>query len=237
MHQLSETLLLDGRHALRGLRRRPAFALAATSVLAAAIGTAAAIFAVVNAAFLRPLPYSRPDQLVWLDTREPLGTAAPTPLALSAFHFSRWRDEQRAFAAVEAFGPGTISLTGRGQEPEPLRGARVSSGLFGLLGVSPLLGRDFAQDEERAGSGVAMIGYGLWQRRFGGDPHVVGRTIHLDEEPREIIGVMPRGFAPAMQPGEVWIPLAMGPEDIAPRMARLRVLSAIGRLRDGVTVE
>ena len=236
MHHLPETLLLDCRHALRGIRRRPAFALAATGVLAAAIGATAAIFAVVNAAFLRPLPYSHPKQLVWLDTREPSGAGAPAPLALSAFHFSRWREERRAFAAVEALGPGTISLTGDGGEPEPLRGARVSAGLFALLGVSPLLGRDFTQDEERAGSGVAIIGYGLWQRRFGGDPLVLGRTIHLDEEAREVIGVMPRGFAPAMQPGDVWVPLALGPEEIAPRMARLRQLSAIGRLRDGVTV-
>ena len=237
MNRLVEILLLDCRHALRGLRRRPAFVLAATGVLAAAIGAAAAIFAVVNAAFLRPLPYSRPDQLVWLDTREPLGAGPPSQLALSAFHFSRWRGERRAFAAVEAFGPGTISLTGDGGEPEPLRGARVSAGLFTLLGVSPLLGRDFTRDEERAGSGVAIIGYGLWQRRFGGDPNVLGRTIHLDEEAREIIGVMPRGFTPAMQPGDVWVPLALGPGEIAPRMARLRALTAIGRLREGVTVE
>ncbi len=236
MHQLPETIVLDCRHAMRGIRRRPGFALAATGVLAAAIGAAAAIFAVVNAAFLRPLPYSRPEQLVWLDTREPSGAGAPAPLALSAWHFSRWREERRAFAAVEAFGPGTISLTGDGGEPERLRGARVSAGLFGLLGVSPLMGRDFTQDEERAGSAVAIIGFGLWQRRFGGDPQVVGRTIHLDEEPREIIGVMPRGFTPVMQPGDVWLPLALGPEEIAPRMARLRILIAIGRLRDGVSV-
>ena len=237
MHRLVETLLLDCRHALRGLRRRPAFALAATSVLAAAIGAAAAIFAVVNAAFLRPLPYSRPEQLVWLDTREPLGAGAPSQLALSAFHFSRWREEQRAFAAVEAFGPGTISLTGDEGEPEALRGARVSAGLFTLLGVPPLLGRDFTRDEERAGSGVAILGHGLWQRRFGGDPNVLGQTILLDEEPREIIGVMPEGFAPVMQPGDVWVPLALGPEDVAPRMARLRALIAIGRLHEGVTIE
>ena len=236
MRLLAEPLLLDCRHAMRGVRRRPGFALAASGVLASAIGASAAIFAVVDAAFLRPLPYSEPEQLVWLDTREPAGAGAPAPMALSAFHFSRWREEQRAFAGVEAFGPGTISLTGDGGEPEPLRGARVSAGLFRLLGVSPLLGRDFTRDEERAGSGVAIIAYGLWQRRFGGDPQVLGRTIQLDEEPREIIAVMPQGFAPAMQPGEVWVPLALGPQEIAAPMARLRQLSAIGRLRDGVTV-
>jgi putative ABC transport system permease protein len=235
MTHLWDSLLLDGRHALRAIRRRPAFTIAAIGVLAAGMGAAAAIFAVINAAFLRPLPYAHPEQLVWLDTREPTGAGEPTQQALSALHFSRWRDEQRAFAAVEALGARTISLVGTG-EPEPLRGAVVSAGLFQLLGVSPIVGRNFTREEETSGSGVAIIGYGLWQRRFGGDPGALGRTILLDEEPRVIVGIMPRGFAPAMQPGDVWIPVALGPQEIAPGMARLRQLIAIGRLREGVTL-
>src|SRR5688572_1603564 len=100
MRHLLDFILLDCRHAARSIRRRPAFALAAVGVLAAGIGAAAAIFAVVNAAFLRPLPYPRAEQLVWLDTREPTGAGEYSQQAVSAFHFSRWREEQRAFAAV-----------------------------------------------------------------------------------------------------------------------------------------
>jgi predicted permease len=235
MRYVSDSLLLDCRQALRATRRRPAFALAATAVLAAGIGTAAAVFAVVNAAFLRPLPYPRPEQLVWLDTREPSPGGEPVTMALSALHFSRWREEQRAFAGVEAIGPRTISLAGSG-EPEPLRGAAVSAGIFKVLGVSPILGRDFTREEERAGSGVAIVSHGLWQRKFGGDPSIIGRSVLLDEEPRVIVGVMPRSFAPAMQPGDVWIPLALGPDELVPRQAGLRTLNAIGRLRPGVSV-
>ncbi len=234
MRFLSDSLVHDWRHAVRAIRRRPGFAVAAVVVLAVGIGATAAIFGVVNAAFLRPLPYPRPDRLVWLDTREPSGDGTLTQQALSALHFSRWREERRAFSAVEALGPRTISLGGVG-EPEPLRGAAVSAGLFDLLGVSPVLGHGFVREHEAAGSGVAIIGYGLWQRRFGGDPRIIGRTVLLDEEPRAIVGVMPRGFAPAMQPGEVWVPVALGPEQIAPQVARLRVLVAIGRLRDRVS--
>src|SRR5687767_9599960 len=139
-----DPLLFDCRHAVRGMRRRPAFALTAIGVLAAGIGATAAIFAVVNAAFVRPLPYHRPAQLVFLNTREPSGAGEPGPQALSALHFSRWREERRAFTAAEAFSPRTISLTGSG-EPEPLRGGVVSAGLFQLLGVSPILGRNFTR--------------------------------------------------------------------------------------------
>jgi putative ABC transport system permease protein len=236
MRKVVDFILLDCRYAARSLRRRPAFAIAAIAVLAGGIGAAAAIFAVVNAAFLRPLPYTRPEQLVWLDTREPSGAGEYFQQAISAYHFSRWRDERRAFAAVEAFSPRTLSLGG-GADPEALRGHVVSAGLFALLGVAPIAGRDFTRDEERAGSGVAIIGHGLWQRRFGGDTGIVGQTILLDEEPRVIIGIMPRGFAPAMQPGDVWIPIALGPDDISPALARLRLLAGVGRLREGVGVD
>jgi len=235
MRRFSDSLLYDVRHAARAMGRRPAFAVAAVAVLAAAIGATAAVYAVVDAALLRPLPYAEPEQLVWLETREPSGAGAPAPQALSALQFSRWREERQAFAAVEALGTRTISLGGTGA-PEPLRGAVVSAGLFDLLGVSPILGRGFTREEERAGSGVAVIGYGLWRRRFGGDPRVIGQTVLLDEEPRAIVGVMPRGFAPAMQPGDVWVPVALGPEEVAPRVARLRQLRAVGRLRPGVGV-
>lgn len=236
MRHLFDALLLDCRQTLRAMVRRPGHALAASAVLGLGIGAAAAVFAVVNVAFLRPLPFARPEELVWLGTREPAPGGEPVAMVLSALHFSRWREERRAFAGVEAIGQRTITLSGTG-EPEPLRGAAVSAGLFALLGASPALGRDFTRDEERAGSGVAIIGHGLWRRRFGGDPRILGRTVLLDEEPRAIVGVMPPDFAPAMQPGDVWVPLALGPEEIAPRQAGLRTLNAIGRLRPGVGVE
>src|SRR5688572_26386667 len=114
MRLLSDSLVHDIRHAVRTIRRRPGFAVAAVGVLAAGIGATAAIFAVANAAFLRPLPYPRPERLVWLDTREPAGDGTLAQQALSAFHFSRWRGERSAFAAVEAWGPRTISLGGVG---------------------------------------------------------------------------------------------------------------------------
>ena len=236
MRHTLDSLLLDSRQALRAIRRRPGFILAAAAVLAAGIGTAAAVFAVVNVAFLRPLPFPQGERLVWLGTREPLPGGETVPMVLSALHFSRWREEQQAFEGVEAIGQRTIAIAGSG-EAEPLRGAAVSAGLFRLLGTSPAMGRDFAREEERAGSGVAIISHGLWQRRFGGDRNILGRSILLDEEPRVIIGVMPRDFAPAMQPGDVWVPLALDPNAIDPRQAGIRTINAIGRLRPGVDID
>lgn len=231
---LLEGLLIDGRHILRSLVRRPAYASAAIATLSVGIGVVAACFTVLAAGFLRPLPFRAADELVWIDTREPSGDGSYGPQALSALQFSRLRQERSAFVGIEAIAPTTIALSGEG-EPEMLRGAMISAGLLELLGSAPLRGRSFTREEERRGNGVAIISYGLWQRRYGGREEALGASVLLDDQPCEIVGIMPAGFAPAMQRGDVWVPVALGPEDTDPRFARLRLLSAVGRLRHGLT--
>lgn len=217
--------------AARALRRRPAFTLLSVGLMALGVGAVTAIFAVVNATLLRPLPYREPESLYALSGTEPVSRDSTTDMVLSWLQLSRWRAESRSFVAIEGYTPATSKLLGTG-EPEPLNGAAVSAGFFDALGWSPRIGPAFVRAEERSGSGVAIISYGLWKRRFGGDRNVLGRVINLDDEPRTIIGVMPEGFSMLFQAADVWTPMALGAEQLA---SRARMVAAVGRLRPGLT--
>src|SRR6185436_6635328 len=175
-----ESLVAPVAASARGLLRRPVFTALSVSLMALGIGAVAAIFTVVNATLLKPLPYSEPGQLYRLNDAEPAGvkTAAGrdsmVSFALSWFQLSRWRDETRAFESIAGYSPATMKLLGDG-EPEPVQGAFVSAGFFETLGWRPMLGTLFTRDDERPGNGVAVISFSLWQRRFGGDPQIIGR--------------------------------------------------------------
>lgn len=228
-----ETLAQDLRFALRGLRKRPGHAAAVVLTLALGIGVNAAVFSVVNAVMLRPLPYPEPDRI--LDVLAVNPRISSDRVGVSPADFLAWREESTAFTSLGAYVPfGTFDLTGEG---EPVRLSRhlVSEGLLGALGVAPEAGRLFTSDEYRSGGPRAvLLSHSLWRGRFGGDPALVGKGITLSGEAYEIVGVLPEGFRiPGGQPDLV-APLVFRPEDATDRSAAY--LGGIGRLRPGVTL-
>jgi putative ABC transport system permease protein len=238
----------DAVHALRSLRRTPAFALTALLTLALGIGANTAIFSVINAVLLRPLPFASPDQLVFVWSSTNAFPRAPlTPGRLIDF-----REQMSNLSAVAGISHLSVNLTGQG-DPERISGSSVSSNFFDLLGASPLLGDAF--HDGRADEREVVLSYGLWSRRFGSDPHIVGREVVLNGTARRVAAVMPREFE---WPGvtstgssnaggpELWIPAARHDVPRTPRDYAGQDLSgdrstgylrAVARLKDGVTVE
>src|SRR4051812_38020651 len=213
------------------LRKSPLFTLAVVFTVALGIGANTAIFSVVNAVMLRPLPYAQPDRLVWIaEKNDKLNL--PT-FATSVLNYLSWKEQSRTFEALGAFGFTSFNLTDQG-EPEQLTGGNVSPSLFPLLGLQPVIGRSFRDNEDRPGSPkVVMIGEGLWKRRFGGDPSVVGRQIALNGVDATVVGVAPAALG-LLSNGDLWSPLIIDPG----REIRLNhVILAVGRLRPGATLE
>src|SRR5262245_6836499 len=224
------------RYALRTLARNRGFSLAAILVFALGIGANSAIFTVVRAVLLAPLPYSDPDRLVMLYERDVIGTN-PTNV-VSAPNFYDWKARSKSFEAMAYYGEwGTSFSPSDGGLPENLTGTICDSGFFPTLGVQPALGRTFnAEDDKTDAARVAVISYALWQRRFAGNPGVLGSNIRLDGELHTVIGVMPRGFDYPTSSVQVWLPVArqLNPDFKAQRgNHRFYVL---GRLRNSITV-
>src|SRR3954467_213528 len=224
-------MLNDLRYTVRMLRKSPLFTLAVVLTVALAIGADTAIFSVVNAVMLRPLPYDQPDRLVWIAEKN--DTLNLPTFAASVLNYLSWKEQSRTFSAIGAFGFATFNLTG-GEDPEQLTGGPVTPSLFPLLGIKPVLGRSFADSEDRPGSArVAMIGEGLWKRRFGGDPGIIGRHITLNGLDTTVIGIAPASLA-LLSNGDVWIPMTIDPG----REIRMNhVILAVARLRPGVTLD
>ena len=224
-----DTLLQDIRYALRRLAKNPGFAAVVALTLGLGIGANSAIFSVVNGVIFRSLPYPEPDRLVRLFQVPDQGGLGPfTPM-----NFLDVQAGTRAFTASAAFTNAGFTLTSDG-EPERLEGASASASFFDVLAVRPARGRTFLPDENQPGkTKVAVISHGLWTRRLGGDPSIVGRTITLNSEPHTVIGVMPEGFSyPAGR--DIWTPLAYDtPFTTTSRGAWY--LAVIARLRPGVT--
>ena len=212
------------------LRKSPLFTLAVVLTVALGIGANTAIFSVVNAVMLRPLPYDHPDRLVWIaEKNDKLNL--PT-FGASVLNYLSWKEQSRTFESMGAFGFATFNLTDSG-DPEQLTGGTVTPSLLPLLGIKPVLGRAFAADEDRPGSPrVAMIGEGLWKRRFGGDPAIVGRHLTLNGIDTAVVGVAPASLA-LLSNGDLWVPMTIDPG----REIRLNhVILAVARLRPGVTL-
>ncbi len=223
-----DTLWQDLRYAIRTLRRNPGFTGVAVLTLALGIGANTAIFSVVNAVLLRPLSYKDSERLLMCWQVEPQLSRAP----VTGPDYLDWKEQSQVFESIAAGteGLGRASLTGLG-EPEAVRAAPVSAGLFEMLGKKAVYGRVIRPDEDRPGhDAVAVLSYGLWQRRFGSDPGVIGRTITLDGKAREVIGVMPRDFVfPeiwGLKP-DIWVPLALARDEKARGQHWLYVLGLL----------
>jgi putative ABC transport system permease protein len=230
------------RYALNILRRSPGFASVAILILGLGIGANTAIFTLVDTVLLRPLPYHEPAGLVMLWQSLPAQGLAQVPV--SQADFADFQKQSRSFENMAAMyiDKEEFGLTGDG-DPEQVRGMPVSTNLFSMLGVHPVLGRDFLSGEDQAGNeNKVILSYGLWQRRFGGDRGVIGRVITLDRQPRTVVGVMPRGFSfpPPMHFGvgevpagrELWVPCVV---DKANR--DYHPLGVMARLKPGVSVQ
>jgi predicted permease len=224
------TLLQDLRYAARALRASPGFTLVAALTLALGVGANTAIFSVVNGVLLQPLPFPDPDRLARIFTVD----GGPAPM--SPRDFEDMREQNHTFGRMAAYDPYDRTLTGAG-EPARLPAADVSFGFFETLGVSPLLGRTFREEESRPDrSSVVMLSHALWRQRFGGDAQIVGRTITVDGRGYAVVGVMPPAFDyPAGR--QLWTPIPedMDFKDEANR--RAEYLGVIGRLRPDATLE
>ena len=225
--RLLETIWQDSVYALRAMRKRPAFAAPAILTLALAIGGNTAMFTIIHAVLLKPLPYPGSERLVRIS-----GGATPS-------RFTEMRDGARSFTGLGAFTyQENLTLSG-GAEPEVLKGVRVSAGFLRILGVEPVLGREFRPEEDApGGTPVAMIGAELWRRRYGEDPAIAGKTAILNSTPYTIIGVLPPGFAFPSPGVDVWL-TAPSEWPLMARQSRVMspFLTVFGRLKPGLTIE
>ena len=228
-----ETLLRDVRYGVRSLVKRPGFTAIALIALALGIGANTAIFTLVNAVLLRPLPFAEPDRLVWVWGNIKGGTSRASVSPPDFLDFRQQNSTFEEFAA--SFGmPLPLNLTGNG-EPERLQAAAVTGNYFQALGVKPVLGRTFLLENEKPGNDqVVVISYGLWQKRFGGSTDIVNKTMTLGGKTCQVLGVMPQDFN-FPQAAELWVPMNF---DVEPGMKQRKAhfLRPIGRLKPGVTM-
>jgi putative ABC transport system permease protein len=232
-------MLQDVRYGLRVLTRRPAFTVVAVVTLALGIGANTAIFSVINAVMIRPLPYPQPEQLVKVFQYAPTTEKGTLPTLWSYPRYEVLRDSVESLTAVAACNQSNLNLTGT-DEPERLQTELVSASYFSLLGIEPIVGRTFTEDEDRKGSAqpVAVLSYALWQRRFGGDAQVIGKSIELDKHGFTIIGVMPAGFNGQQGTANVWLPITEAVTLRFPRILtapKLYWFGVLGRLKPGVS--
>jgi putative ABC transport system permease protein len=236
---LAETMMQDFRYGLRMMLGAPGFTAMAVLVLALGIGANTAIFSVVNAVLLRPLPFDQPDRLfqIW-HTPPQASFPGMKEFTVSPANFIDWRNQSSAFEGMSAYGFGRYTLTGSGN-PEAIRTCAGTSGLFSILHVRPMLGRDFLEDEYQPGHDhEVVLSYKLWRSHFGGNPEIIGKNIELNGQAFTAIGVMGPGFqfpiaSDLNDQSQMWKPLAWGDQDRAVRDNRN--YGVVARLRDGVS--
>lgn len=238
-----QSILQDARYALRSLRRNAGFTIVALLTLAIGIGATTAIFSVVNAVLLRPLPFPRPDRLVRIWGGNPTVQLDRAPLSTADVEDFRDRVHGEHGALVDLGGywftegmSGT-DLTGQG-EPRRLSAAFVTPGFFGTMGVAPLVGRVPRDDEMVRGADdhQVVLSWALWHRLFAGDPSVIGRTLTLGGSSYRVAGVLPESFRYPSPTVDLWIPYSTIPDDAIPHRRGVRTLDVVGRLRAGATV-
>ncbi|MDQ3013674.1 MAG: ABC transporter permease, partial [Acidobacteriota bacterium] len=225
----------DLRFGVRTLVKSPGFAIVALLTLALGIGANSAIFSVVNAILLRPLAYKNPDQLVLINHNyQKINLKA----SVSAFGYAHYRDNAKSFESLTALTGWAVNLTGEG-EAERLAGQTVSANFFQTLGSQAAMGRTFAPGEDQEGKNrVLVLSHGFWQRRFGGDPGILNKTLTLNGENYTIVGVMPQGFQFGREFGQsidLWSPIVFTPQQLSSNSITNEFLSVLGRLRAGVT--
>ena len=233
-----EGIVQDVRYALRTLAKSPGFTAIAVLTLALGIGANTAIFSIVHAVLLRPLPFKDPAKLVMLNESfkslgfPEVGASPPDLLVIER--------SQKSFSSIGAFQNKDLALSGEG-EPEHITAARVSASIFPMLGIQPLLGRTYSAQEDTPGTHVAVLGYSLWQRRYAGRPNIIGQTIELDRNSYTVVGVMPKNFQFPLpgpkfnnEPAELWIPIAFTPDELQGWGDQYNN-SVLARLKPGVT--
>lgn len=222
-----ETLIQDLRFGVRMLRKNPGFTLVAVITMALGIGANTALFSVVNGVLLKSLPFKEPDRLLFaFETNAKL----PNPtIPVSTLDYRDWKEQNHVFNSMGARKPFAVSLTGI-ERPEKIQGERVTADYFSTLGVDPILGRTFSEDEVKPGGAkVALLSYGLWLRRFGAGPNIVGQTVQLNGAPTTVVGIMPNDYRPNI---ELWLPL---PINYAGADRDLKELVVVGRLAPGIS--
>jgi len=228
-----ESLLQDIRFAFRTLLKKPGFTIPAVLAMALGIGTITQVFSVVNRVLIDPLPFDKPDELVAIwGSNKKLNLPRMT---FSGADFLELKAQNQGLKDVAAINFWGVNLTGGG-EPERVQGFQVSASLFPTLGVTPILGRAFGAEEDQPGNDqVVVLSYGLWQRRFGGDPKIVGQTVQLNDKPYTVIGVMGSDFQYPRRSAEIWTPLALDAKQQKDRASRFLLL--VGRLKPNVKLE
>jgi putative ABC transport system permease protein len=223
-------LWFDVRLAVREALKAPGFSLAAIAALALGVGPTTAIFSIVYATLLAPLPYQDPDQLVMVWSKNPSGVRTP----VSPGDFLAWKESARSFQYLEPFSPRAFNLAAP-DEPLRVRVRRVTPDGHRMLGEGVALGRDFLPEDSQPGNNrVVLLSSRLWRERYGADPGIVGRDIRMDGRPYTVIGVLPAGTSDRL-PADLWMPLTFDPDDAADHASRTLLLK--GRLKPGVSIE
>ncbi|HEX2061520.1 MAG TPA: ABC transporter permease, partial [Thermoanaerobaculia bacterium] len=224
-----QTLLLDVKYALRMLRKQPGFTALALLTLALGIGATTAIFSVLYAVLLQPLPYRDADRVIRVFATSGNGRES----GASRLDFDDWRAQSRSFSVLAAYRGESADILG-GSEPERVVGLQVGSGFFEAFGVQPIAGRTFDADREAtSGTPPAIISEGLWKSHFGGSSDAIGRVVRIAGSPHVIVGVMPASFEyPWKQ--DLYLPLVRGERDLSRSARNYHV---VGRLNDGATIE
>jgi putative ABC transport system permease protein len=227
-----ETLIQDLRCGFRALLRQPGFTFLVVLTLALGIGANTTIFSVVNATLIEPLPFREPHQLISIEETNP--KVSPEPLGASFANFKDWQAQSQVFQSLASSRMQRFILTG-GDEPAFIVGQSVSSGFFSLLGAEAMIGQTFADDDDRnQDEKLLVLSYEFWQKQFGADPNITGKTITLNDAAYTIIGVMPEGFK-FLRPADVWTPLQLPAQLRETRGAHF--LRVIGRLKEGASIE
>lgn len=230
----------DARIAVRHLLKSPGFAATAVLMLALGIGATTAIFSIVEGVLLRPLPFPRADRLVVLsDTISGVQFGGETEAGVTATDIVNYSRDTHSFTALGGYRMSTWEFSGIG-EPAKLLGARMTAGVFGALGIQPLLGRFFTADEDQHHAQVTILSYSVWQSRFHADAKILGQKILLDRKPYVVIGVMPRGFEFPLNPGRIyqaqlWVPMSFDPSELTGAAQANWSYQMIGRLKPGIT--
>ena len=225
----NNSMLQDLIYGLRWLRKNPGFTVLAVLMLAVGIGVNTAMFSVINAVLLQPLPYTEADRIVWMNEAGP----EVANRWVSYANFVDWRARNRSFEAMSTFRGWFVNITGAGN-PESVNARMVTSDYFKVMRASPFMGRDFTPEDDKPGAApVTLISYGFWQQHFAGDPNVVGKALLLDDKAHTVIGVLPESFA-HQGPPPLWI--LMGPFNWDHRDTRTGG-NVVARLKRGVTIE
>jgi putative ABC transport system permease protein len=235
------SIIQDLTLAFRSLRKSPGFTIVAVLTLALGIGANAAIFSLINAVLLRPLPFANADKIASISESAVALGFPQIPFSPADFHEFTLR--QQSFETIAGYTNVRFELSGDGGAGERIVVTRSTATLFPLLGAQPMLGRNFTAEEDAPGHSVALLSYGMWQRRYASDAKIVGKTIYLDREPYQVVGVMPRDFAFPLHgpmtnehPADIFVPAAFTPTELQ-AWGKFYNTSVLGRLKPGATME